>query len=291
MANIVYGSTQNSTKKQLNDLYFHISFDIHKELSDLSVERITGLGSGTTSTGSQLRFTTRIGDKPWEQKRNVNSLGHSGLDAAGEAVMLVVKRPTGNFDIEVDVPFATVGNVSGTTTVRVEAHAGRNQATFLASGTVGSTDIITNIISVGNVALPGGGFTVRGAKRGDNFRFISVPTTWGEQSFVRAITPNEPKNFTEVADHFDGAADTIRVTVINALTFSKVFEDIPGSFKQLTDRNVTLRADVRENDSTVPSEVYYFTGVRSTGRVTFNRDGESITEAESTFVDWITVTG
>lgn len=294
MANIIHSTTQNSIKKQLNDMWLYFSYDIHKELYSLSVERVTGTNTtltSTTASGTQLLFQEVVGPKLWEKKNTANALGHDGLEqTAGESVMLVCRNPIGSKDITIFVPYTTVGNIASGTTVTIKARAGKNQATWLGDGPAGTDVIIPNVIKVGNNTA-GAGIQVTGATRGDNFKFMSFPTAWNYQSFVRAITPNTPKNYTEVADHFDGAADTIRTTVINGLTLSRVFEDIPGSFLMLTDRTVTVKAEVRELDKTVASEVYYFTGCRGTGKVTVNRDGESITEAEMSMVDWVTVTG
>lgn len=292
MANIVYATTQNTVKKQLNDLWLNISMDLHKDLYSLSVERVSGTYTSTTPTtasGPQLKFAEITGSKPYEKGTN----GHSGLDQTdGEAVLLVVRKPLGPKDVTITMPITTVvGGVftSGTCTVKVEGYAGRNQATYLGQGAIGTDIILENVSSIGD-GTAGGGISVTGAQRGDNFKFVSMPKTWREQSFVRTITPNIPKNYAEVADHYDGSADTIRVTTIDGLTFSKVFEDMPGSFMMLTDRVFTVKAEVRENDSSVASEVHFFVGVRGTGRVNFNRDGESITEAECSMADWIHVT-
>lgn len=289
MANIIYATTQNSIKKQLNDIYLSFSFDVHKEFYTLSVQRITVSGSTTLASGSQLLFTEIVGDKLWEKKRNANSLGHNGIDPAGEAILFVARNPVGKNNIDVTIPFTTVTG-TGNVLVRTEAYAGKNQATFLANGGLGSTDIIPDITILGD-GTASGGITVTGATAGDNFKLMSMPTLWNLQNFVRTITPNLPKDYTEVADHFDGSADTIRITTIKNITLGKVFEDIPGSFLMLTDRTVTIKGEMKELDRSVASETYFYTGCRGTGKVTFNRDGESITEAEMTMVDWITVTG
>ena len=293
MANIIYASAQNTVKKQLNDLWLSISLQVHKDLYALSVDRISGTYAGltpTTAAGTQLTFGEILGSSIYQ--KNLTG-GHTGLDQMnGEAVLLVVRNPLGPVDVTLVIPTTTVVAgvfTSGTTTVTVQGSAGKNQATYLGSGPAGTDIVLPNVSKIGDLTA-GGGISVTGANRGDNFKFVSMPTTWKPQSFVRAITPNIPKNYAEVADHFDGSADTIRVTTVNGLTFTKVFQDMPDSFMMLTDRFFTVKAEVKELDRSVASEVHFFTGVRGTGKVAFNRDAESITDAECSMVDWIHVT-
>lgn len=289
MPNRITGGS-NTVKKQLNDMWLSFSYDVHKDLYSLSVDAFpsgtSNYASGTAYSGTAcLGFNAIQGTKLWE--------GQTLNADAGEEVLFVVRSPLGRFPVQVDVPI--VGKrrddttFSGTVTIDVGAYAGKNQATYLAESATAAPLKVTRIGSVAQA----GGIVVRNANVGDNFKFIAVPArdTFRDQSYVRAITPNIPKDYTEVADHFDGAADVIRTTVINGLTISKVFEDVPGSFMMMQGRTVTFKADMRELDRSVASEEYLFTGVRGTGRVTFNRDGESITEFEASMLDWITISG
>lgn len=293
MANHIHGTTQNTVKKQLNDFYLSISFEKHKELNTLSVDRVTGdynEVTPTTASGTQLTFKESTGTKEFQKGPN----GHNGLDQTdGEAVLLIVGNPVSKKDITLEIPITTVdGGVSGTQTitVKIDGYSGKNQATFLGDDAPDTDIILNNITQIGD-GTPGGGIVVTGAKRGDNFKFMSVPKEWTEQSFVRSITPDIPKDYAEVADHFDGAADIIRVTTIKGLTFSKVFEDMPGSFQSMIyNRTLTIKAEARPNDVSVPTEVHYFLGVRGTGRVNLNLDAQSITEAECSVADWVYVT-
>jgi hypothetical protein len=133
---------------------------------------------------------------------------------------------------------------------------------------------------------------LQGAGRGVSIKVISVPhldADWIYHAFVRQINPNIPKDYKEVADHFDGAADTIRAIAIPSLGIQKVFENVPGSFMNLRTRRVTMRADVRENNRFDASEVHYFLGVKGTPTIQFNNDNESIASMECIMYKWITL--
>jgi len=131
-----------------------------------------------------------------------------------------------------------------------------------------------------------------GAHRGVSIKVMAVPhldADWIYHAFVRQINPNIPKDYKEVADHFDGAADTIRAIAIPSLGIQKVFENVPGSFMNLRTRRVTMRADVKENNRFDASEVHYFLGVKGTPTIQFNNDNESIASMECIMYRWITL--
>ena len=131
---------------------------------------------------------------------------------------------------------------------------------------------------------------ITGAHRGLALRWMSLPfrnTDWIYHAFVRQINPNVPKDFREVADHFDGAADFIRAVTIPSLMVQKVFESVPGSFKNMRGRKCTLKAETRELNRFDSSETHYFLGVIGTPTINFQADNESISQFEATMYRWI----
>src|ERR1035437_6253035 len=107
MANQIYASVQNIVVKQLNDLWLSFSFDIHKELYNLTVLRTSGsntISTNTTASGTQLSFGTALGDKIYQQGK----FGHAGLDQVnGESVLLVLRNPVGAYGMNLTVPYTT----------------------------------------------------------------------------------------------------------------------------------------------------------------------------------------
>lgn len=336
-------------KKQLNDLYLHMSYKIHKELCNFGVIAVraaaaagagvfTGAprsgGNATTATdASVLRVVPTNPNletaKDWEANvtlwvtadtsaaplANAKQVGRPKLDQVnGERILLVVDSPmSDDLDITVQIGAirksdpAPVGPATDKPymayTMMVTKGAGIGQALTLVDD---AGQIVDDVIAIDWDSLVAGSIgydsvgaalvdpiaAVQGADRGSAFKIISVPVAeadWIYHAFVRQINPNIPKDYREVADHFDGAADTIRAIAIPTLGIQKVFENVPGSFMNLRTRRVTMRADVRENNRFDPSEIHYFLGVKGTPTITFNNDNESIAAMECIMYRWVTL--
>lgn len=144
--------------------------------------------------------------------------------------------------------------------------------------------------ATGMTAPAAGSACVVGANKGQALKLMVVPsakTDWLYHAFVRQINPAIPKDYKEVADHFDGAAATIRATIIPTLTIQKVFESVPGSFRNMRGRTCTLKTETRELNRFDSSETHFFLGVVGTPSIQFQMDNESISQLEAIMYRWI----
>lgn len=165
--------------------------------------------------------------------------------------------------------------------------------TSLAAGTCADPTLVVPAPSAALQAqLTSTTNAVLGGLRGQSFVIMTVPhlrTDYTLHSYIREMSPDIPKDYREVADHFDGAADVIQTTIIPTLTVSKVFETVPGSFKNLRARKVTFRAETKEKKRFDSSETHYFLGVNGTPSIRFQQDNESISNLQATMYRWIYV--